>query len=382
MQGSVVRVTLSLIGPGILGVFGVAFFAAWMYDRRRRHLCLLAAACALFALGAGSQILYVPRQTGANAMLSGALYTSAVIAAVEGVLARSRRAFGIWIDSAIFATFTIALWYFFYVDRNLLARIYVQNFGYGLLFTVAALRLSGLRNERLVDRCLLWTLLLFGLQFFPRTVLTVGFSPPAGELAFADSVFWQTLQLSLAVLGAGLAMAILAASVSDLMDDLRHERDHDHLTGLLNRRGFEARIAAPMRRPRPKASLILCDVDHFKSINDMFGHDAGDTVLEEIGGILLKTARKGDLVGRLGGEEFAIFLPEASSSDAHECAERLRQAIAERKFAGLSHRSTASFGVASLEEVSDWQALYKLADGRLYRAKETGRNRTVADGGL
>lgn len=382
MQGSVVRVTLSLIGPGILVVFGIAFLAAWMYDRRRRHLFLLAAACALFALGASSQILYLPRQTGANAMLSGALYTSAVIAAVEGVLARSRRAFGVWIDVAIFATFSFALWYFFYVDRNLLARIYVQNFGYGLLLTVAALRLSGLRNKRVVDRFLFWTLFLFGLQFFPRTILTVGLSPPAGELAFADSVFWQTLQLSLAVLGAGLAMAILAASVSDLMDDLRRERDLDHLTELLNRRGFEAQIAAPMRRDPQRASLILCDVDHFKSINDTFGHDAGDTVLKEIGAILRKTARKGDLVGRLGGEEFAVFLPEALSSHAHECAERLRRAIAECNFAGLGHKCTASFGVASLEEVSDWRALYKLADGRLYRAKETGRNRIVAEGGL
>lgn len=315
-------------------------------------------------------------------MLSGALYTSAVIAAVEGVLARSRRALGIWIDIAIFATFSIALWYFFYVDRNLLARIYVQNFGYGLLFTVAALRLSGIRNDRVVDRFLFWTLLLFGLQFFPRTILTVGLTPPAGELAFADSIFWQTLQLSLAVLGAGLAMAILAASVSDLIEDLRRERDRDYLTGVLNRRGFEAQIAVPMRRDPREASLILCDVDHFKSINDTFGHDAGDVVLKEIGGILRATARKGDLVGRLGGEEFAIFLPEASSSDAYKCAERLRQAIAENKFTGLSSSITASFGVASLGEANDWRSLYKLADGRLYRAKETGRNRIVTEGGL
>ncbi|WP_107346621.1 GGDEF domain-containing protein [Rhodopseudomonas palustris] len=381
MQGSVVRVTLSLIGPGIISVFGIAFLAAWSYDRRRPYLVLLAAACALFALGASSQILYWPRDTGLNAMVSGALYTCAVIAAVEGVLSRSGRAFGLWIDIAIFAAFSLALWYFFYVDRSLLARIYVQNFGYGLLLCVAALRLSQLRRGRVVDRILFWTLFLFGLHFFPRTVFTVGVSPPAGEPAFADSVFWQTLQLSLAVLGAASAMATLAAAVSDLIDDLRRERDLDHLTGLLNRRGFETEIAAPMRRAPAGGALILCDVDHFKSINDTFGHDVGDVVLQEIGTILRRTARKGDLVGRWGGEEFAVFLPDASRSDAAECAERLRQTIANSRIPGLDDRSvTASFGVATIREAGDWAALYKLADSRLYVAKASGRDRTVDRG--
>lgn len=382
MQGSVVRVTLSLVGPGIIGVFGFAFLAAWSYDRRRPYLLLLAAACALFALGASSQILYLPLDTGLNAMVSGALYTCAVIAAVEGVLIRSGRAFGIRIDVAIFAAFALALYYFFYVDRSLLARIYVQNFGYGLLLCVAALRLSQLRSGRMVDRILFWTLLLFGFHFFPRTVFTVGVSPPSGgPLAFADSVFWQTLQLSLAVLGAALAMAILAAAVSDIMDDLRRERDLDHLTGLLNRRGFEAEIAAPMRRAPEGAALILCDVDHFKSINDSFGHDVGDVVLKEIGAILRRTARKGDLVGRLGGEEFAVFLPDASPSDATECAERLRQTIAKGRLPGLGTRSvTASFGVATIREAGDWASLYKMADSRLYQAKAAGRDRTVDRG--
>jgi diguanylate cyclase (GGDEF)-like protein len=381
MQGSVVRVTLSMIGPGIISVFGCAFLAAWIYDRQRPHLGFLAAACALFAFGASSQIIYWPRETGMNAMVSGALYTSAVIAAVEGVMARSNRAFGIWIDLAILAAFSLALWYFFYIDRSLIARIYVQNFGYGLLLCAAALRLSKLRSGRLVDQILFWALLLFGVQFFPRTVFTVGTSPPTGELAFADSVFWQTLQLSLAVLGSTLAMAILAASVSDLMDDLRRERDLDHLTGLLNRRGFEAEIATTMRRAPDRASLILCDVDHFKSINDTFGHAVGDLVLKQIAAILRTTARKGDRVGRLGGEEFAVFLPEASSSDAYECAERLRQAIANGRFPGLDQRSaTASFGVATMLEAGNWSNLYEMADRRLYRAKAAGRNQTIDRG--
>lgn len=379
MQGSVVRVALSLIGPGILGVFGLAFFAAWLYDRSRAYLRVMAGACVLFTIGATAQILYWPRDTGLNAMISGALYTSAAIATVEGILARSQKSLGIWIDLAIFASISLLLWYFFYVDRSLVMRIYVQNFGYGLLLSFAAIRLSQLRKGRPVDQILFWTLLIFGFHFFPRTILTVGFKPPSGELAFADSIFWQTLQLSLAVLGACLAMAILAASVVDFMDDLRRERDVDHLTGILNRRGFEAEITLPKRRNLRPASLILCDVDHFKSINDTFGHHVGDLVLKEIGAILRKTARKDDIVGRMGGEEFAIYLPEASLSEAFECAERLRRTIADKRFPELSdRRTTASFGAATSQETGEWEDLYRAADERLYRAKNGGRNRTVA----
>src|SRR3954469_283063 len=286
MSGSIVRITLSLIGPGVLSVFGMAFAAAWLHDRSRRYLALLAAACAMFAIGATSQILYWPSDTGLNAMVSGAFYTAAIVTAVEGILLRSRRNFGIYTDLAVFAAFTGLIWYFFYIDRNLIARIYIQNFGYGFLLAAAAMRLRHLRKRRPVDRILFWTLLAFGLHFFPRTVFTVGLSPPRGELAFANSIFWQTLQLSLAVFGSGLAMAVLAAAISDFIDDIRRERDHDHLAGLFNRRGFEAGISPLLLEDSANASLILCDVDHFKAVNDRFGHQVGDIVLKEIGTVL------------------------------------------------------------------------------------------------
>ena len=85
---------------------------------------------------------------------------------------------------------------------------------------------------------LFWALLLFGLQFFVRTPLLIGFSAPPGERAFADSIFWQSTQLAIAALGSGLALSILAVAVSDVIDDLRRERDTDELTDVLNRRGF------------------------------------------------------------------------------------------------------------------------------------------------
>ncbi|RAI25474.1 GGDEF domain-containing protein, partial [Rhodoplanes elegans] len=90
------------------------------------------------------------------------------------------------------------------------------------------------------------------------------------------------------------------------------ERDVDPLTGVLNRRGFEDRVAVHFARRDGPASLLLCDLDRFKAINDTLGHAAGDAVLKQVGRLLQGAARREDVIGRLGGEEFAVFLPGTS----------------------------------------------------------------------
>ena len=270
--------------------------------------------------------------------------------------------------------------YFFYVDRNLLARVYIQNFGYGLILLAAALRLGTVPGKSKVDRILFWVLLIFALHFFPRTLLTMGFSPPIGERPFANSVFWQTLQLSLAVLGAGLALAIFAAAFSDILEDAKRERNIDALTGILNRRGFEETVATRLTNLQGPASLVLCDVDHFKRINDAHGHDVGDVVLKTLGQLLLDIADNNNVVGRFGGEEFLIFLSVSDLQDAKMYAERLRTAVAGHRFPHLTDGEmvTASFGVAELRPGESWTSLFKRADTCLYAAKNAGRNRTVS----
>lgn len=377
MDDTTARMTLSLIGPGILSVFGVTFVWAWAIERRRHYLLLIAGACFLFALGAACQIFYWPPDTGLNAMVSGALF--AVLAAVEGILRRSGQRFGLTLDITLFLIVTGLLWYFFYVERNLLARVYIQNFGYGLILLAAALRLIPLARGRRVDRALFWILLLFAVQFFPRTILTIGLSAPADAKAFAVSLFWQVLQLSLAVLGAGLAFAVLAAAITDLIEDLRRERDVDRLTGVLNRRGFDEHATAAFAR-EAGLSLLLCDLDRFKSINDRFGHDSGDEVLRAFGEMLRRTAPPGAVVGRVGGEEFAVLLPGARRAVANALAEQLRAEAGRLAFRFLpeGERVTLSLGIAERKPADRLEHLIRRADARLYRAKSAGRDRVVA----
>jgi len=380
MEQAVVRVTLSLVGPGILTLFGIVFGACWLVERRRVHLLLMAAACALVAIGATVQVVYWPRDTGLNAMISGLFYTGGVLAAAEGIVRRSGRSLGLCTHLVAVTAIMGLLWYFFYIDRSLIARVYIQNLGYGMILLAAALRISKLRLRRshVIDRILFWTLLAFALHFFPRTIFTIGFSAPVGAAAFANSLFWQALQLSLAVLGTALAMAVLAATVSDLVEDIRRDRDLDHLTGVLNRRGFEASVKLSLSEAGTRtASLIICDLDDFKSVNDTYGHVVGDQLLQRIASILQQSTRKQDIVGRVGGEEFAIFLPDTPPTKAFEHAEHLRSAILNRDFSELldARRVSASFGVSS-EKDCRFERLYRNADNHLYEAKRAGRNQT------
>jgi diguanylate cyclase (GGDEF)-like protein len=380
VDANIVRVTLSLIGPVILLIFAAAFFAAWRMDRRRTYLALFGSACVLFTLGAGSQILRMPLDTGMNSLVSGALYTTAVLVAAQSLLRRGGRAVSWGSLLSILAAFLLALWYYFYVDRNLLARVYIQNFGYGLVLLGAALRLRHMAHGSAMDRVLFWVLLLFAVQFFPRTMLTLGFVAPVGERAFANSAFWQTLQLSLAVLGTALALAMLAACALDIIDGLRRERDIDGLSGMLNRRAFEERVAAALSKPGSAAALILCDVDHFKVINDTWGHHAGDEVLRTIAQLLRFSVHERAIIGRLGGEEFGVFLTDTGPLEAHAVATHLRRTIADHGFVlgGVQTQVTASFGVSEALLQEGWQGLYRRADGLLYDAKRGGRNQVVA----
>lgn len=160
-----------------------------------------------------------------------------------------------------------------------------------------------------------------------------------------------------------------------------HEARTDSLTGLVNRRRFSEAAAAEwgrsLRYGRP-SSLILFDLDRFKQVNDEHGHAAGDMVLQQVAEVCQFEIRDFDLLARIGGEEFAVLLPETGAEAALGLAERLRRCIErlEVKTPKGVLRPTASFGVAPLAlEGHDWTEALDLADGALYRAKENGRNR-------
>lgn len=167
-----------------------------------------------------------------------------------------------------------------------------------------------------------------------------------------------------------------------LEQELREQARTDFLTGMANRRHFmeraEEELARAVRHDRPMSLLVL-DIDLFKRVNDTYGHQVGDTAIRAIAERCRQALRKADMIGRIGGEEFAILLPETAGDGARVMAERLRQAIAEFAIAtpkGDSFRLTLSIGCAtrSAGQAVELDALFNRADDALYQAKAAGRN--------
>ena len=176
----------------------------------------------------------------------------------------------------------------------------------------------------------------------------------------------------------------LFASISSLMlsDEVaKHQRDAvtDQLTGLNNRRFFieqGGKLLSSARRHDFPMSIILCDIDHFKSINDTFGHSIGDSAIREIAQILNESVRNGDFLARFGGEEFIALLPQTDLKGAIDVAERMRR-LTEQKEIQVPNSMinlTASFGVTEIDGL-DLDANIIRADKALYQAKSNGRNR-------
>jgi len=160
----------------------------------------------------------------------------------------------------------------------------------------------------------------------------------------------------------------------------------DYLTGLRSRGYFEQQLDLEFKRAerrRQKFSLLMIDIDHFKRLNDTFGHHVGDQMLRDVSSILMKDMREVDTVARYGGEEFVIILPETTESGAIYVAERLRRAVEQAKFfAGSPHsvqHLTISIGLAVYDEDAQFKRdLIEFADAALYAAKHEGRNRVIA----
>jgi diguanylate cyclase (GGDEF)-like protein len=182
-----------------------------------------------------------------------------------------------------------------------------------------------------------------------------------------------------ATLSAYAAHAAIALSNARLVERLERQAAEDPLTGLANQRAFHRECAAEFNRAQRtggEISIAMLDLDHFKTINDEHGHPYGDQILLKAADALRSSIREHDTAARMGGEEFAILLPDAAARDAHEVAERARAAIARIPVAGGALTCSAGVATTAAGETSPIDLL-ELADKALYNAKRLGRDRTV-----
>jgi diguanylate cyclase (GGDEF)-like protein len=184
-------------------------------------------------------------------------------------------------------------------------------------------------------------------------------------------------------------LALETATEIKRSSTLQYENITDHLIGIYNRRYLDRKIAEEISRARRYGmplSMMLLDIDHFKAVNDTYGHQIGDQVLKRLGELLLNRVRDTDMIARYGGEEIAILAPQTAISHAFDLAERLRQAVetsimvpADEDNHSEAITITVSIGVAGFDpQVSDSQVFVQRTDEALYQAKNDGRNRVIA----
>jgi diguanylate cyclase (GGDEF)-like protein len=221
-------------------------------------------------------------------------------------------------------------------------------------------------------------LLRVGYEFFNVDGLQNAFlSTPMQAFVFASLAFFPAV----ATLG------FLLMCSSRLYQELERQATVDSLTGINNRRTLgelASRAIAAAHRHRRGLAVLLIDADHFKRVNDAHGHAIGDEALQLISTTLQCALRAGDLLGRLGGEEFVVILPEADESAACASAERLRQAVEQTEFSAAQRAVPLciSVGVAMFESGDDFASLLRRADQAMYAAKRGGRNRVVGPSDL
>jgi len=237
-------------------------------------------------------------------------------------------------------------------------------------------------SRQALDLTLMALLVFSGLQYLLKPWIAAIIGSGDSPQAYIGSTYAAISQSLGAVALIALGLTILLVIMRDMHAEITARAETDTLSGLLNRRGFEDRAAKALdmaRRTGQPAVVIAADLDHFKCINDSFGHAVGDDVIRAFARLLCDKAETGAIIGRLGGEEFAVLLPSADLVAGRLYAENVRQAFAGLSFAplGIAHVISGSFGVAQCRQADTLSDLLHRADTALYRAKADGRDRVA-----
>jgi len=264
--------------------------------------------------------------------------------------------------------------------RDSMVRNFLYQAPYFSMQVVGAWIVLSSRSRQLIDLALASFLGMTALHYFSKPFASFLLGGPGATpqdyISTSYAMFSQSMGTVFVLATALILMALL---VSDLLRDVTTRSVTDPLSGLLNRRGFEEKLAETMAKRGPEGpplSLVFIDLDRFKSINDTFGHAAGDRVIEKFADILRETSAGLHVVGRVGGEEYAVALSHCNTATAQLFAESVRATFAETEVEGFpaGQRFSASFGVATLERGEKPFALLERADAALYEAKSAGRN--------
>lgn len=370
---------LAFLNPIILSALCAAFLLVYSRNVERRSALWFAFSYGVATVGFFVDFLRDSVPPIAISLSTNTLFMLSIFCAVKGLAARYERTAPLLpMALCMLGGYAVVFW-FFYVDPNITRRTIGINMAIGGLALcgmgmIWRLKLSG------IDRVLRAVFGIFTAQFFVRTFLVFWLSDnPISQAGYLASPYAVTLQFTVAVISMAFAATLLSAVIQDHLSDLKKESTIDALSGVLNRRGFEAAAAQAFGKGGIAPALVIADLDHFKRINDTHGHGGGDAVIAAFGTLLKALFGPGAEVGRIGGEEFAVLFPHTTAGDAARHAERARQTLATLSLPGglAGERISASFGVCAAERGMTLAEAMSRADAALYEAKRCGRNRVA-----
>jgi diguanylate cyclase (GGDEF)-like protein len=374
------QIYFSLLNPAIALTFGALFILLWRRWPFHRHLLLLANAFALSAVGFIFYDLSPLSDGNTNKLISNASFAVSIMVACCAAIRRIHLQVPVRIFGVIMLIVAAFYLWFLYVDPSINARIVVMGLALGGITLATVLQLSAAKPISAADRLLIiagW--IGVALSLIRPVLALLGILDPADAGSFQQSTYWISVQAFSPILIGAIALLFLSALSIDTFEQLRSEANHDYLTGLLNRRGFETAVTAALAlADRQRPALMMADIDNFKLINDSFGHKVGDQV---IAGVARAISSHGSarLTARVGGEEFALYYEDDDSASLQHHADSIRHAVRRMSVAGLpaDHALTLSIGIHEHRDSETLGEMLIESDRALYKAKTSGKDRAV-----
>lgn len=373
---------LLLSTPMVALIFAVTFLVIWQRDRARIENLALGSGWLLLSIAMLISQLSPAYLGRALVAITHVPYTLSAVCMASGVLLRVNatppvRAFlAIGVLGICTMAFSQAL------GDSIKADLLLTNITTGVIMVMTTQSFAGAAKRDGIERFMLVTLIFVTAQFFIRPILALMYDGPIAPTEYRESTYYIMLAWIFGFGSVLLGLAQLATSVKDYVEALNARNATDELSGLHARGEFELQVKAALAKASnegQQVALVVCDLDHFKQVNDIWGHQVGDRAIAGFGGMIGAVVRSTDIAGRVGGEEFCILVWKADEDIAAGLAERLRARTTQLDIGegALDVRLTASFGVAQRQGSESYRSLFARADKALYEAKQTGRNCVV-----
>ncbi|MBX7495654.1 GGDEF domain-containing protein [Qipengyuania sp. 6B39] len=377
---------LGLITPAMALIFMMVFLVLW--KRGNMGSYVLGFAAAYLFMGIGFLITHLVPDPGAFYVFhtTQVFYTLGTGALIWAATKRVGQHISIPALGVIYGVSALTLAAAVGMSDDTAPRLYIVNTGYGVMFVLGTMALFNVQRRNAIDTLIAVLFAVSAMNLLVRPVLTLIIAGGSSAADYRESIYYSVLSVAVTVASLMTGVTLIGACAWDQVINERERAERDMLTGLRARRAFEQDALAIIERAKQEGvpiGLVVADIDHFKAVNDVYGHQVGDKAIAAFGGVISNMIRNSDIAGRIGGEEFCILAWNCDGERAEAMAERIRKRFADTVVPGMvaNQRLTASFGVAARQAGEGYGKLFARADAELYRAKEGGRNRVCREDG-